>query len=396
MSQNTATSRFHVVDALRGFAIVSIMLLHNIEHFDFYFVPEGLPKWMTSLDKGIWDSLFFMFGGKSYAIFALLFGLTFFIQMNNQGKKGMDFRARFAWRLVLLFAFGMINSAFYQGDILTLYAAVGFLMIPFAKLNNKLLLSVAILLFLQPVGLYHLFETIRNPDLQQPNPLSWSYFGKMGDYITGDSIGATLIGNLTNGKKAVVLWNWENGRYFHMLALFLSGMLIGRKKLFAATDENKRFWIKTLILSVISFIILFVIQKNAGKMINTESIRGAFVTVEESWTNISFMFVILSGFTLIFLNKFGSKILKIFTPIGRMSLSNYIFQSIVGSFIYYGFGLGMYQYTGSTYCVLIGTALAIYMGIFCTYWTKHFKHGPLEYLWHQATWLSLRSNKTGN
>ncbi|MFZ2286115.1 MAG: hypothetical protein WAV93_03940 [Bacteroidales bacterium] len=59
------SSRLHVVDALRGFAIVSIMLLHNIEHVDFYYKPEGLPLWMVALDKGIWDTLFFLFGGKS-------------------------------------------------------------------------------------------------------------------------------------------------------------------------------------------------------------------------------------------------------------------------------------------------------------------------------------------
>jgi uncharacterized protein len=64
------SSRLHVVDALRGFAIVSIMLLHNIEHFDFYFSPRGLPGWMVQLDQGIWNTLFFLFGGKSYAIFA--------------------------------------------------------------------------------------------------------------------------------------------------------------------------------------------------------------------------------------------------------------------------------------------------------------------------------------
>lgn len=119
--------RFQVVDALRGFAIVSIMLLHNIEHFDFYFKPEGLPPWMANLDRGIWDTLFFLFGGKSYAIFALLFGVTFFIQFNDQQDKGCDLRGRFSWRLLLLFGVGMINSAFYPGDILTGYAAVGFL-----------------------------------------------------------------------------------------------------------------------------------------------------------------------------------------------------------------------------------------------------------------------------
>ena len=93
----TDSSRLHVVDALRGFAIVSIMLLHNIEHFDFYFKPEGLPAWMVTLGKGIWDTLFFIFVVKSYASIPLLFGLTVYIKSDNQSRRGFDFRGRVAW-----------------------------------------------------------------------------------------------------------------------------------------------------------------------------------------------------------------------------------------------------------------------------------------------------------
>lgn len=94
-SFNLKAPRIEVVDALRGFAIMSIMLLHNIEHFDYYFFPEFFPDWLKALDKIIWDTLFFLFGGKSYAIFALLFGFSFYIQNNNQEQKGKDFRVRF-------------------------------------------------------------------------------------------------------------------------------------------------------------------------------------------------------------------------------------------------------------------------------------------------------------
>ena len=87
---NPHASRLDVIDALRGFAIVSIMLLHNIEHFDFYFSPTGLPAWLQAVDKVIWDSMFFLFGGKSYAIFALLFGMTFFIQHRNREQHHGD------------------------------------------------------------------------------------------------------------------------------------------------------------------------------------------------------------------------------------------------------------------------------------------------------------------
>ncbi|MBP8849421.1 MAG: DUF418 domain-containing protein [Breznakibacter sp.] len=62
-------------------------------------------------------------------------------------------------------------------------------------------------------------------------------------------------------------------------------------------------------------------------------------------------------------------------------------QSIIGSFIYYGFGLALYKYTSSTYCLFIGIALAVLQGLFSWWWMKNHKQGPLETLWHRATWV---------
>lgn len=387
---NSNTSRLHVVDALRGFALVSIMLLHNIEHFDFYYTPSNLSAWMVTLDKSIWESLFFLFSGKSYAIFSLLFGLTFFIQSNNQEKKGKDFRGRFAWRLILLLGFGIINSAFYEGDILTIYAIIGFFLIPVARLNNKTVFWIAFILMLQPYEWINFFISIQNPDIKMGDPVSWSYFGKMGEYIPGDSLIKTWIGNLTNGKIGVLIWTWENGRVFQTLSLFMFGMLAGRKSLFAISIANKQFWFKTLIISSITFIPLFIVKNNLAGWIGSESVRRPLLTIETSWANMAFMLVLVSGFVLLFQNKFFHRILNVFSFLGRMSLSNYIMQSIVGSFIYYGFGLGLYQYTGATYCLLIGVVLAIMQGYFSYWWMKRHNQGPLETIWHKATWLGSR------
>lgn len=381
------TGRLYVVDAIRGFAIVSIMLLHNLEHFDVYFLPKNLPEWMVGLDKIVWDSLFFLFAGKSYAMFALLFGLTFFIQFNNQQKRGRDFRARFAWRLLLLLGFGIINSAFYQGDILTIYAVLGFLIIPFSKANNKVVLFFAVLLLIQPLAIVNLIEAIQNPEMKLANPKSWTYFGKMNEYIKDGSFINTVKGNLTNGKLAVLNWSYENGRFFHILGLFLLGMLAGRKNLFSYTPNNKRFWIKTLIISVAVFIPLFIIQKNLGNLITSKAIRRPMATIEMSLTSLSFMFFLVSGFVLLFNTKVFNKILNVFSPIGSMSLSNYVIQSIIGSSLYYGFGFGLYKYTGATYSFFIGLIFAILLGYFCWWWSKNHKRGPLEAIWHKLTWI---------
>ena len=143
--------RIEVVDALRGFAVMAIILLHNIEHFNLYNFPEATTDFMKALDKGVWDTLFFLFSGKAYAIFALLFGFSFFIQFDNQARKGKDFRLRFFWRLVLLFFIGCFNASFFPGEILVLYSILGIVLIPVCKLSNKVVLAIAVVLMLQPM-----------------------------------------------------------------------------------------------------------------------------------------------------------------------------------------------------------------------------------------------------
>lgn len=387
---NSDKSRFLVVDALRGFAIVSIMLLHNIEHFDFYFAPENLPSWIVPIDKAIWDTLFFLFGGKSYAIFALLFGLTFFIQNRNQEKLGKDFRPRFAWRLLLLLAFGIINSAFYEGDILFIYAVIGFFLIPIAKFGNRALLWIALILMLQPIEWFRFFHAVANPGLEVSDPASWQYFGRMGEYITGGSFFETVKGNLTNGKKAVLLWTWENGRVFQTMSLFIFGILAGRLRYFETSLENKKQWLKVLLVSAIVFVPLFIFKKNISGMTSSLALARPLETIFSSWSNMAFMLVLVSGFVLLFEQVKFFRILNVLSPIGRMSLSNYILQSIVGSFIYYGFGLGLYKYTGATYSVLIGVVLAVAQGLFSTFWMSRHTRGPLETIWHKVTWLGKR------
>ena len=67
------TPRIEVVDALRGFAVMAILLVHNLEHFIFPVYPESSPEWLSVLDAGVFNAIFSLFAGKSYAIFALLF-----------------------------------------------------------------------------------------------------------------------------------------------------------------------------------------------------------------------------------------------------------------------------------------------------------------------------------
>ncbi|MBC2605193.1 DUF418 domain-containing protein [Pelagicoccus albus] len=382
-----APNRLPILDGLRGYALLSIMLLHNIEHFDMYYFPSELPAWLATLNKTIWDSLFFFFGGKSYAIFALLFGVTFHIQFSNQRRKGAGFRVRFAWRMLLLLGFGLVNTAFYQGDILSFYALVGILIIPFANLSDRTVLAISLFLFLQPLALYGTVIGILHPNTQLQNPASWEYFGNMGSYIENGNLLETMKGNLLNGKLAVTLWSWENGRFFHMLALFLFGMLASRRQLFNWKQNGQRFWLASLTIACCGTVILLLINSKLATWIEAEPIKRPLSVAISSWGNLFFMATIVSTITLLYRTDFFRKLMKLLEPMGKMSLSNYIFQSILGTTLYYDFGLGLYDKTGATTSLLIGLSLGIMLALFSRWWMKRHRHGPLEGVWHKLTWL---------
>ena len=95
------SQRVLLVDAFRGFALMGLFLVHSIELFELY--------WQNPVDSLVHDVIFFLFAGKAYGIFAMLFGVSFFIIMDGQAQKCVDFRLRFTWRLAILFALGTLN-----------------------------------------------------------------------------------------------------------------------------------------------------------------------------------------------------------------------------------------------------------------------------------------------
>ena len=167
---NRPNTRIEVADALRGIAVAGIILFHAREHFNLYWSALDLPRaGFGSWEQPVADALGFLLSGKMYAIFALLFGLSFFIQSDNQAQRGNDFSRRFAWRMVLLFGIGLVNAAIYNGDVLTYYALFGLLMIPIgfllcrcmAKLLTIRLTFVAIsIVVLSFIGAYAISNSI--------------------------------------------------------------------------------------------------------------------------------------------------------------------------------------------------------------------------------------------
>lgn len=389
MTNSIKNQRIELVDALRGFAILAIILLHNIEHFEFYYFPQQLPEWMKALDKNIWATAFFLFGGKAYAIFALIFGFSFYIQNDNQAKKGNDFRLRFFWRMMLLLIFGFVNTAFYQGDILTMYAILGLTLIPVCNLSNKTVLIIAVFLMLQPLEWGKYLYLLLNTDYIPAPNLSESYYKEIGNYMNTGGFFDYIKGNLTLGKAASLLWSWENGRFFQAPALFMLGMLAGRKQLFVNTNANMFFWKMTLRIALLVFIPLLTFVTYLPDFVTNKFELARLSVIFNSWANFTLMLFWVAAFVILFYSEKTNALLSKLIPIGKMSLTTYIMQSVIGSTLYYKYGFALYQYTGALYCLFIGIILLILQIMFCKWWLKTHSQGPLEHIWHKLTWIKL-------
>ena len=99
--------RILIVDILRGFALLLIVLIHYVEHFDFFAPPETSFLFSNETDSRVMQLVLMLISGKAYSIFALLFGISFFIQMDRKEQEGIDFRGTFLWRLTVLFFYSL-------------------------------------------------------------------------------------------------------------------------------------------------------------------------------------------------------------------------------------------------------------------------------------------------
>lgn len=378
--------RIEVVDALRGFAVMAIILVHNLEHFIFPVYPTDSPEWLKILDQGVFNGVFSLFAGKAYAIFALLFGFTFYIQTSNQKRQGKDFGYRFLWRLVLLAGFATLNAAFFPaGDVLLLFVVVGIVLFLTRNWSDEAVLVASVIFLLQPVEWYHYIASLVNPAHQLPDLKVGEMYAEVAEYTKAGNIGDFIRGNVTLGQKASLLWAVNAGRFFQTAGLFLLGFYIGRKQLFAASGKNLHLWIKILIVSAVAFAPLYTLKELV--MESSPIIRQSVGTAFDMWQKLAFTLVLIASFVLLYQNKrFCGKVSSL-RFYGRMSLTNYITQSIVGAFIYFPFGLYLAPYCGYTASLLVGIFTFLLQVRFCKWWLGRHKQGPLESIWHKWTWI---------
>ena len=389
-------TRIDVADILRGIAIGGIVLIHFIEQLNFYKFPEASSEFMGALNQTVWDSLFFMLASKMYAIFSMLFGLSFFIQHDNQAQQGKDFRLRFVWRMVLLFLWGIFDLLFYNGDILTVYAVCGLFVIPFIRANNKVLVAATIFFALQPIEIFYIVKGLIDPATESLNLGSSELFHAILPAQESGNIVDVAVAGIRYGFPVNFTWAIEHGRMTQTIFLFLLGIYLGRKRLFYDEGNNIEIWKKILVGALCAFVVLYPLCDAVSDVIaNTPKadrtcVQKSLKVLLTMWRNLSMMLCYVSGVVLLYYRTSARNFLSKIAPYGKMSLTNYLSQSIIGGFVFYNWGLGMFRYSGHASSLLLGALCVALQYMFCRWWLKNHSHGPFEMVWRKLTWLGKK------
>ncbi len=382
--------RLSVVDSLRGFALMAIVVLHSMEHYNIFCAINWQPDWLNGFDSVLTDWIWMLFAGKAYATFSLLFGFSFFVQMRNARARGCDFRLRFAWRMVMLALLAQLHALFYNGDILLFYSVCGLILIPASSWGNRTVVGVALVLLLQPVDWLHILLSNWLPGYEDLNA-RFAVYASQAEYVGmhGD-FWQMIRDNIWNGQLYSNFWQVEAGRICQTPALFLLGMWLGRKEYFVRSAESERFWKRVFAVCVPLAAGMFFLKSYLCSL----TLNATWISHIGIATGLPFNFLVMALWVSVFVLLWfhagdGYAFQRLSISYGRMSLTNYICQSIIGVVLFYNFGLGLYRCCGATLSMLIGVGVIVVQTCFSCWWLKGHAQGPLEWVWKKLTWLHV-------
>jgi uncharacterized protein len=382
MPRTSDDARLEVVDVLRGFALAALFLVHMMESFELYWAhPES--SWLVDVVLGL-------FMGKSFTLLALCFGFSFFILMDRSAKRGVDFTARFAWRLTILAGIGFAHALIYRGDIMQVLAAMGFLLLIADRVKNNTVLLWAAAFFLAGPTLIVQLIAAASGAAWANAPAASSVDPGMPAYLYGD-LQETLRVNLGPAQLPKFWFFLEYGRLPQIIGLYLLGMVLGRIGFFGRLREFRETRLVVLIVGLVLALVLefgrdplrlaflqFGFPDGAGR---------AFWTLTGIWLDLAATAAWAMVLIALYQGR-GRWLVYPFAAMGRMTLTFYILQSVVFVPLFFNFGLGLHDDWSPLTRFLIGIAAIAAQMVFARWWLARFRYGPLEWVWRALTYTS--------
>lgn len=395
--RDISTNRIEVIDVLRGFTLLGIAWVHFTEQFLAGTPPESHASYNSvGLLDNITNGFVGIFvAGKFFMIFSFLFGLSFYLQMES--KPGGHTLTRFAWRLVLLFGIGFVHHIHYRGDILTIYAVLGFALLLAQRLPDRIVFVVSLMLiFNLPSVVMRLVEQFQLPadGTAAVNPFTGEGDAdnqRYWDAVTSGNYRALVMANVQQFIPKF-LFQVGSGRLYITLGLFLLGLLAGRRHVFLELENNIRQFKKFIRLSLwmlLGTILLALIFFGGAH------VMGITLPTYVQWSvgglaydgfNASLALLYLSSLVLLFLKPRWQPRLHAFYEVGRMGLTTYLTQTLIGFFIFFGLGLNLLGQVGATAGLVTGTVLFVLQIFLSKWWLSRYQYGPVEWFWRSLTY----------
>lgn len=396
--------RIEILDVLRGLAICGI-LIGNMQWFSGYgFVPSALAAQNPFADQVTYFLVHFFVEGKFYSIFSFLFGFGFALQIARAEERG-DLRASlFKRRLFWLLVIGLLHGyLLWAGDILSIYAVMGFVLILFRKKTDGQLLKWAVALLAIPIVtyiiLFILFVAFVPPEALAAFEAGQIHFWNEAVQKVQQSSYLQIITdfnlNYIIGRYAGLIFEM---RLPKILAMFLLGFYAYRRGIFQDLAAHA-----PLIRRVLIYGLGLGIAGNAA----FSALAGKEALLPPTPAGIAGVITYAFGVPAMALGIIAlvanlwqkpawHRPLTFLAPVGRMALTNYLLQTVICVLIFYGYGFGHFGKVGATMATITAFAIFLFQILLSTLWLKYFAYGPMEWIWRQLTYrqrLNLRLDR---
>ena len=391
-----AKNRIHIIDAIRGLAVLGI-LFANIHSWSGYkFIPlgsiEALP--LYQLDSFFLQLYYWLVDGKFYAIFSILFGAGFGLQYIKNQQDQPPFISKYRRRLSFLLIFGVLHALLWSGDILTLYALLAFVLVLLRNIALDRLLPLAIFL-LCAFALVQVVMLLFGDAAVATPALAHKTYSDMTPQAITDSLGEGGWSDVFATNLHNLYWRWvdflPNGRISRVLGCFVLGFYLARSNYFVAgIYDGKRL----LVFLLLGFTAT-ALARYTGTNMSRWAVSGTDVLLKIILV-MGQLFLALAYVSLlaqVFRRPSGERLLFPLTLVGRMAFTSYLMQTVIGITLFYGVGFGRWGTLGLAQLWLL--ALIIYSAqvLLCSIWLRYFKQGPVEWLWGCLTVGQYSSNR---
>lgn len=421
------------VDTLRGVAVLGILMM-NITAFGLPsaaymnpMTPALTPHVgeFAGLTKAVWIAIHLIFDLKMMAIFSMLFGAGLVLQSDRfvtNGRKG--FAGIYYRRLLWLFLIGMVHAyLIWYGDILVAYALCGLLLYPLRKVRAGWLfaIGVVVMLIALPIwtGLGLSLQYLKSAAAEAQQVLDAGGTltpdqQNMLDGWKGAQTGMNPTAEVINHEITQMRGSWldsfgQNAKQaafmqtllFAMMTLWraLGAMLIGmglmKLGVLAGTRTTKFYGI----LAAIGYGLGLPIVFYGGTELIAHKFDMVFIMKMGWHFNYIGSFLVALGHIGAVMLIVKSGALKWLTSrlaaVGRMPLTNYLTQSIICTFVFWGWGLGMYAKLPLPTMALIVLGVWALQIAWSPWWMAKFRFGPAEWLWRTLTYLKPQPMKRG-